>query len=138
MDNQELLLAMRQMLEETVAPINKRLDNMDKRLDNMDKRLDNMDKRLDNMDKRLDDLDRKVDEAKTLATKTQLTIENEIAPKIKILFEGQLVLQSRFAQIDRMERILEEVRSDVQTLKAVVSWHSTDIRALKRRSSGRI
>ena len=138
MDNQELLLAMRQMLEETVAPINKRLDNMDKRLDNMDKRLDNMDKRLDNMDKRLDNMDRKVDEVKTLATKTQLTIENEIAPKIKILFEGQLVLQSRFAQLDRMERILEEVRSDVQTLKAVVSWHSTDIRALKRRSSGRI
>lgn len=126
MENMELLQAMRQMMEEVVSPIYERLDRMDERLDKMDERLDRMDERFDKMDERLEKVE-------ALATKTQLTIENDISPKIKLLFEGQMSLQNRFAQLDEMERILREVQSDVLVLKNIAFWHSRDIRMLKRR-----
>ena len=119
MENLELLQAMRQMMEEVVSPIYKRLDKMDERLDKMDKRLDGIESRLE--------------KAETLATKTQITLENDIKPKINLLFEGQITLQNRFSQLDRMEEMLRGLRYDVQDLQHIVSWHSSDIRWLKRR-----
>ena len=119
MENMELLQAMRQMMEEVVSPIYERLDKMDERLDKMDERLDGIESRLEKVE--------------TLATKTQVTLENEIKPKINLLFEGQITLQNRFSQLDRMEEMLRELRYDVQDLQHIVSWHSNDIRWLKRR-----
>ncbi len=119
MENMELLQAMRQMMEEVVSPIYERLDKMDERFDKMDERLDGIESRLEKVE--------------TLATKTQITLENDIKPKINLLFEGQITLQNRFSQLDRMEEMLRELRYDVQDLQHIVSWHSSDIRWLKRR-----
>ena len=126
MENMELLQAMRQMMEEVVSPIYERLDKMDECLDKMDERFDKMDERLDGIESRLEKVE-------TLATKTQVTLENDIKPKINLLFEGQITLQNRFSQLDRMEEMLRELRYDVQDLQHIVSWHSNDIRWLKRR-----
>lgn len=119
MENLELLQAMRQMMEEVVSPIYERLDKMDERFDKMDGRLDGIESRLEKVE--------------TLATKTQITLENDIKPKINLLFEGQITLQNRFSQLDRMEEMLRGLRYDVQDLQHIVSWHSNDIRWLKRR-----
>lgn len=115
MENMELLQAMRQMMEEVVSPIYERMDKMDERLDKLDKRLDKVE---------------------TLATKTQIAMENDVVPKIKLLFEGHTILHSRLAQLNEMERILREVQSDVLLLKNIVASHSGDIRMLKRRRIG--
>ena len=133
MENMELLQAMRQMMEEVVSPIYERLDKMDERLDKMDERFDKMDERFDKMDERLDGIESRLEKVETLATKTQVTLENDIKPKINLLFEGQITLQNRFSQLDRMEEMLRELRYDVQDLQHIVSWHSNDIRWLKRR-----
>ena len=119
MENMELLQAMRQMMEKVVSPIYERLDKMDERFDKMDERLDGIESRLEKVE--------------TLATKTQIALENDIKPKINLLFEGQITLQNRFSQLDRMEEMLRELRYDVQDLQHIVSWHSNDIRWLKRR-----
>ena len=119
MENMELLQAMRQMMEEVVSPIYERLDKMDERFDKMDERHDGIESRLEKVE--------------TLATKTQITLENDIKPKINLLFEGHITLQNRFSQLDRMEEMLRELRYDVQDLQHIVSWHSNDIRWLKRR-----
>ena len=74
-----------------------------------------------------------VSSVKALTTKTQITLENDIKPKINLLFEGHITLQNRFSQLDRMEEMLRELRYDVQDLQHIVSWHSNDIRWLKRR-----
>lgn len=103
-----MLQAMRQMMEEVVSPIYERMDKMDERLDKVE----------------------------TLATKTQVAMENDVVPKIKLLFEEHIFLRSRFAQLDEMERILREVRSDVLLLKNIMTWYSNDIRMLKHRKSG--
>lgn len=119
MENMELLQAMRQMMEEVVSPIYERMDKMDERFDKMDERLDGIESHLEKVE--------------TLATKTQIALENDIKPKINLLFEGQITLQNRFSQLDRMEKMLRELRYDVQDLQHIVSWHSNDIRWLKRR-----
>lgn len=130
MENMELLQAIQQMIEQNNRQL---LDRMDARFEKIDERLDKMDERLDKMDDRLDKIENRLDKVEMLATKTQIAIENDITPKIKLLFEGQIGLQNRFAQLDEMERILRQVRSDVQDLQRIVSWHTGDIKLLKRR-----
>ena len=47
------LLAISQLFDEKLLPINQRLDSMDVRLGSMDKRLDSMDKRFDSVENRI-------------------------------------------------------------------------------------
>lgn len=119
MENLELLQAMRQMMEEVVSPIYERMDRMEAEFTSLKEEVSSVKK--------------EVVSVKTLATKTQITLENDIKPKINLLFEGQITLQNRFSQLDRMEEMLRELRYDMQDLQHIVSWHSNDIRWLKRR-----
>ena len=119
MENLELLQAMRQMMEEVVSPIYERMDRMEAEFTSLKEEVVSVKE--------------EVSSVKALATKTQITLENDIKPKINLLFEGQITLQNRFSQLDRMEEMLRELRYDVQDLQHIVSWHSSDIRWLKRR-----
>ena len=119
MENMELLQAMRQMMEEVVSPIYERMDRMEAEFTSLREEVSSVKE--------------EVSSVKALTTKTQITLENDIKPKINLLFEGQITLQNRFSQLDRMEEMLRELRYDVQDLQHIVSWHSNDIRWLKRR-----
>lgn len=119
MENLELLQAMRQMMEEVVSPIYERMDRMEAEFTSLKEEVASVKE--------------EVSSVKALATKTQVTLENDIKPKINLLFEGQITLQNRFSQLDRMEEMLRGLRYDVQDLQHIVSWHSNDIRWLKRR-----
>lgn len=119
MENMELLQAMRQMMEEVVSPIYERMDRMEAEFTSLKEEVASVKE--------------EVSSVKALATKTQITLENDIKPKINLLFEGQITLQNRFSQLDRMEEMLRGLRYDVQDLQHIVSWHSNDIRWLKRR-----
>ena len=119
MENLELLQVMRQMMEEVVSPIYERMDRMEAEFTSLKEEVASVKE--------------EVSSVKALATKTQITLENDIKPKINLLFEGQIALQNRFSQLDRMEEMLRELRYDVQDLQHIVSWHSNDIRWLKRR-----
>lgn len=119
MENLELLQAMRQMMEEVVSPIYERMDRMEAEFTSLKEEVASVKE--------------EVSSVKALATKTQITLENDIKPKINLLFEGQITLQNRFSQLDRMEEMLRGLRYDVQDLQHIVSWHSNDIRWLKRR-----
>ena len=119
MENLELLQAMRQMMEEVVSPIYERMDRMEAEFTSLKEEVASVKE--------------EVSSVKALTTKTQITLENDIKPKINLLFEGHITLQNRFSQLDRMEEMLRELRYDVQDLQHIVSWHSNDIRWLKRR-----
>ena len=119
MENMELLQAMCQMMEEVVSPIYERMDRMEAEFTSLKEEVASVKE--------------EVSSVKALATKTQITLENDIKPKINLLFEGQITLQNRFSQLDRMEEMLRGLRYDVQDLQHIVSWHSSDIRWLKRR-----
>ena len=122
MENMELLQAMRQMMEEVVSPIYERMDKMQEEVASVKEEVASVKE--------------EVTSVKSLATKTQIAMENDVVPKIKLLFEGHTILHSRLAQLDEMERILREVQSDVLLLKNIVASHSGEIRTLKRRRIG--
>lgn len=126
MENMELLQAMRQMMEEVVSPIYERMDRMEAEFTSLKEEVASVKEEVASVKE-------EVSSVKALATKTQITLENDIKPKINLLFEGQITLQNRFSQLDRMEEMLRELRYDVQDLQHIVSWHSNDIRWLKRR-----
>ena len=126
MENMELLQAMRQMMEEVVSPIYERMDRMEAEFTSLKEEVASVKKEVSSVKE-------EVASVKALATKTQITLENDIKPKINLLFEGHITLQNRFSQLDRMEEMLRELRYDVQDLQHIVSWHSNDIRWLKRR-----
>ena len=122
MENMELLQAMRQMMEEVVSPIYERMDKMQEELASVKEEVASVKE--------------EVASVKSLATKTQIAMENDVVPKIKLLFEGHTILHSRLAQLNEMERILREVQSYVLLLKNIVASHSGDIRMLRRRRIG--
>ena len=126
MENMELLQAMRQMMEEVVSPIYERMDRMETEFTSLKEEVASVKEEVASVKE-------EVASVKALATKTQITLENDIKPKINLLFEGHITLQNRFSQLDRMEEMLRELRYDVQDLQHIVSWHSNDIRWLKRR-----
>lgn len=126
MENLELLQAMRQMMEEVVSPIYERMDRMEAEFTSLREEVSSVKEEVASVKE-------EVASVKALATKTQITLENDIKPKINLLFEGHITLQNRFSQLDRMEEMLRELRYDVQDLQHIVSWHSNDIRWLKRR-----
>ena len=133
MENLELLQAMRQMMEEVVSPIYERMDRMEAEFTSLREEVSSVKEEVSSVKEEVASVKEEVSSVKVLATKTQITLENDIKPKINLLFEGQITLQNRFSQLDRMEEMLRELRYDVQDLQHIVSWHSNDIRWLKRR-----
>lgn len=133
MENMELLQAMRQMMEEVVSPIYERMDRMEAEFTSLREEVSSVKEEVASVKEEVTSVKEEVSSVKALTTKTQITLENDIKPKINLLFEGQITLQNRFSQLDRMEEMLRELRYDVQDLQHIVSWHSNDIRWLKRR-----
>ena len=129
MENMELLQAMRQMMEEVVSPIYERMDKMQEELSSVKEEVASVKEEVASVKE-------EVASVKSLATKTQIAMENDVVHKIKLLVEGHTILHSRIAQLNEMERILREVQSDVLLLKNIVASHSGDIRMLKRRRIG--
>ena len=136
MENMELLQAMRQMMEEVVSPIYERMDKMQEELSSVKEEVASVKEEVASVKEEVASIEEEVASVKSLATKTQIAMENDVVPKIKLLFEGHTILYSRLAQLNEMERILREVQSDVLLLKNIVASHSGDIRMLKRRRIG--
>ena len=157
MENMELLQAMRQMMEEVVSPIYERMDKMQEELSSVKEEVASVKEEVASVKEEVASvkeevasvkeevasvkeevasIEEEVASVKSLATKTHIAMENDVVPKIKLLFEGHTILHSRLAQLNEMERILREVQSDVLLLKNIVASHSGDIRMLKRRRIG--
>ena len=143
MENMELLQAMRQMMEEVVSPIYERMDKMQEELSSVKEEVASVKEEVASVKEEVASVKEEVASVKeevasvkSLATKTQIAMENDVVPKIKLLFEGHTILHSRLAQLNEMERILREVQSDVLLLKNIVASHSGDIRMLRRRRIG--
>ena len=79
------------------------------------------------MDK-LDLILEKLEKLESEVVKTNLTIENEVKPRIKLLAEGQNTLLAKLAP----RSDVEELREEVDFLKSVVRAHEREIQELKK------
>ena len=115
-------MAMEKILAQILSELqnlNTRLDGIDTRFDGMDARFDSMDarqsameqqlvafqqftlERFDRLEGKFDRLEGRVENLEEQQTKTNVILENEIRPAIKVLTEGQAMQQ---AQLDRIEK----------------------------------
>lgn len=75
MENMELLQAMRQMMEEVVSPIYERMDKMQEELSSVKEEVASVKEEVASIEE-------EVASVKSLATKTQIAMENDVVPKI--------------------------------------------------------
>lgn len=64
-------------------------------------------------------------------TKMQLSIENEIKPQLKLLAEGFQGYTEKLPAIDKAINDIEDIRLDMEIVKAVVTKQSRDISKLQ-------
>lgn len=116
---------------ETLITMNGRLDTMDGRLDTMDGRLDTMDGRLDTIEGRLDTMDGRLDELDDRSLRSAVMLENEIGPKVQLLYEGQALLKEKMDMLAPKDRV-EALEDDMSMLKDVVKLMRQEINELKK------
>ena len=95
----ELLTKMYSEVQGMKSDMNERFDNLENRFDNLENRFDNLEGRVDNLD--------------SVVRKTNMTIENEIKPKIDALFDGYK--QNTEAIYDLTNKV-DDLQADVNNL----------------------
>ncbi len=122
----EDILAIAELMDEKLKPINDRLDGMDSRLDGMDSRLDKMDHRLAEVEIRLG-------EVGEVASGAKILIETEIDRAIKVLGEGHLGILDSMKDLVTQKQ-LEEVSVRVFALEEGFKKHSQQIEELQQKT----
>ena len=102
----------------------------DERLDLILTSIASMNKDLQSVKTDLDSLKTDLQDVKDKTTKSNVTIENIIEPKIQLLYEQQDSLAQKSDLVPIKEDI-QEIRSDLDVVKHVVTEHSEKIRKLK-------
>ena len=79
----------------------------------------------------IEETNQKQEEQIQYARETRILLE-DTNQKIKLLAEGHGETVSKLRKLERMERTLDNVKSDVEVIRTVVFWHSEDIQQLKK------
>ena len=158
----ELLVRMDERLDrvdERLDRMDERLDRMDERLDRMDERLSQVEavqakhgELLDRMDERLNQVETvqakygeqlaevlavQAEHGELLETldarslKSAVLLETDVARDIHLLYEGHSAIKQKLDTLATKEQV-EELASDVDVIREVVSRHSSDISRLKK------
>ncbi|MGI5897355.1 MAG: hypothetical protein ACOX6U_10455 [Oscillospiraceae bacterium] len=102
-------------LNEVLMTLVQKIDSIDKTMNQHFKEVDN---RLDTIDER--------------TKKTDLQLENKIVPTLQLVLENQSSVTATKEQVAELSAKLDEVASDVDVIKEVVTQHSGEIAALKK------
>ena len=135
MSDNELLLAVSDMMDKKLKPIHEQMGKMETHMDNMETSMDKMETRMDNIETRMDNVEINMDNLETRMmshmnngfAKIYNILENEIRPDIKLLAENFLPAATRFEK-STME--IEDMQSDIELLKKVVVEHSEKLQKI--------
>lgn len=106
MDNQEFLQALRTIVKEEIAANNAAiLQPIDERFTKIDERFTKIDERFTKIEERI--------------TKIEILVENDIDKKLDLLGEGQLGMNEKFRQLDKLAEKVEDIQTTVEVLKFI-------------------
>ncbi len=116
MSDNELLLAISDMMDKKLQPIDERLNKLETNMTNLESNVTNLET---NITQRVDSLEIRMEER---FSKINVILENEIRPGMKLLAENYLPSAIRYEQA-----VLEHetMKSDIELLEKVVSEHSS-------------
>ena len=85
--------------------------------------------KIDSMDKTMNERFNVIDER---TKKTDLRLENTIEPRLQLVLENQSSVIATKKQVTELAEKLDDVASDVDVIKEVVTQHSGEIDRLKK------
>ncbi len=128
MSNNELLLAISEMMDSKLEPINEKIDRLDTKIDGVEKRLDT---KIDGVEARLNARINSVESSlKGEINSIYVIIENEIRPDIKMLAQSYVPAAERF---EKACMDIEDMKSDIRIIKHVIAEHSEKLQKLPKR-----
>ena len=135
MNNEEKILAILERLTEETGRHSEMLTRQGEMITRLGETLARHDEILARHDEMLEKLVRKVDQQGELleeldsrSLRSAVMLENDVLPKLQLLYEGQVHLQETLAPKERVE-VLED---DVITLKSAVKMMTKRLEALER------
>lgn len=99
--------------------------------DIMDAKLGPLVARMDKVEESISDFATEQAEMKKVLTRVALTQENEVLPKIKMIYENQMEVVAEQKAIEGLEDKTEALATDVWALKVVTSEHTESIKELR-------
>ena len=87
---------------------------------------------LGNMESAQNAMQSDLKEVKEQAKKTDLRLENTIEPRLQLVLEQHSTTAKKLEKLDKIENKLDDVASDVDVIKEVVTQHSGEIDRLKK------
>lgn len=142
MTNEELLLAMSDMMDAKLKPVHVKIDRMDRRLGKVEKRLEKLEGRMGRLEESVIRLEERVgglenrvgkldDRVGTLESRVKRIevdlLENGVVPRLNTIEAFYVETSKRYQEsTDHMEA----VRADISVLKLVVQEHSKKLQAI--------
>lgn len=121
MTNNELLLAMSDMMDAKLKPIYVKLDRMEERMGGLEERMDRLEERVGSLESRVVKLEHHVKRIEVDI------LENNVVRRLNTIEAYYVETSKRYqASADYMEG----VRADVSVLKLVVQDHSKKLQAM--------
>ena len=117
----------RELLEKLLE----KMTSLDNKVTNLDNKVTNLDNRVANLENEMSSIKVEVTSVKSLATKTQVILENDVAKKINVLFEGH---QLHNEKLDELIEVTQDIQSSVLANEIVTKSNLRDIAALKKKA----
>lgn len=125
--DKELLEAMAQLLQ----PITNDLAGIKSEMAEIKGDLSGIKSEMSGLQDDLSGIKSEIAQTKQDARHTRVVMEAQ-EEKFQLLCEAQAETAAKFGQLDRMEGTLNKVKSEVQVIRDVVRFHSSDIAILKK------
>ncbi len=117
----EDLLAISNLLDVKLKPIDNRLTSLEVKVDNLEAKVDKMDRRLTNLEVKVDNLESKVDTIDRRLTNLEVHIENVTDKNIALLAENYVPAARQF---EKASYKIEALQADNDIIKKVLGEHS--------------
>ena len=148
MTDNELLLAISNMLDTKLKPLDVRLENLEDRLENLEDRLENLEGRLENLEGRLEQVEDRLEKLEgrleqvegqivlisnwmvqidDRTKKLEVLIEYDIKPRLQNI---ESCYTSTFDRYKRGVEQIETMQSDVDIMKKVLEDHSKKLQKI--------
>ena len=95
-------------------------------------KIDSLENKFDGLENKVDGLEAKVDRLDEKVTRIDVTMENEIGPNIKLLAEGQEVINQKLDRLDDVPERLENLEIKVDAISPVVRNHSISLKRINK------
>ena len=134
MSDNELLLAISDLMDVKLCPVNDRLDRMERRMDSLEQhmesleqRMDSLEQRMDSLEQRMDGLEQRMDSTEQRLKRIELTQENIILPRLQNIEVCYTSTYKRYREgVDQ----IVSMQADVDVIKTTITNHSEILQRL--------